>query len=297
MIPEYLRARLARFATYGVLAMDMEQYIRCALLAPPELDAGPDARVHPNTERAVAGKPGSVAVIPFSGVVVPRETPQSRYYGETGSADLVDRVRAAVNDKGVKAIVIHVDSPGGAVAGTQEAAEELATLRGTKPIVAHANFLMASAAYWLASQADEIVASPSALVGSVGVIAHHMDYSGLLAKFGMQPTIFAQPAMKSDGSPLVPLTDTAREEFGNIVNAAYDTFAGAVSSARGVTRDAIAKSWAHVYTSAHALDNGMIDKVRPLNQSVAVYLGSQSAPMARMAREIDFRRKSEGKPL
>jgi ClpP class serine protease len=109
-------------------------------------------------------------------------------------------------DSDVKAIVLDVDSPGGVISGVAELAGELRGLRGgAKPIVAHADYLVASAAYWIASQADEIIATPSALVGSVGVYSMHVDQSGWLEQLGIKVTLVAEPAQKVEGNPFDPL--------------------------------------------------------------------------------------------
>jgi len=111
---------------------------------------GIEARIDPRTERTAARKQGSVAVIPVFGVIMPRPL-ILEYYGLTISTQRIGQhVREAVADPDVQAIMLDVGSPGGAVSGLSELA---AGLRGAKPIVAHADYLVASAAYWVAAQA------------------------------------------------------------------------------------------------------------------------------------------------
>ncbi len=113
----------------------------------------------------------------------------------------------------VKTIVLNVHSPGGNVMGIQEFASELFAARKKKHIIAVANHTMASAAYWIASQAHEIVASPSAFVGSIGVLAMHEDRSGQNEMLGIKHTIISAGKFKAEGSEDFPLSDAAHEHL------------------------------------------------------------------------------------
>src|SRR5439155_18801629 len=125
----------------------------------------------------VAPAPSSpaIAVLPIHGVIVPRAGMFSDVSGATSAEGLTARFNSAMADPRVRAIALDLDSPGGAVQGIQELGDAIYAARGTKPIVAVANHLAASAAYWLASQADELVVTPSGEVGSIRVLAVHDD--------------------------------------------------------------------------------------------------------------------------
>src|SRR5207302_11309430 len=118
---------------------------------------------------------------------------------------------AAIADPNVSAVVLDTDCPGGSAAGTPELASKIRAARGKKPIIAVANALMASAAYWIASAADEIVATPSADVGSVGGYQAHLDQSQALEKEGLKVTFIQEPALKTAGNPYEPLRSAARQ--------------------------------------------------------------------------------------
>ena len=98
-------------------------------------------------------------------------------------------LEALVASDDAKAIVIDVDSPGGSVSGIPEAASRIKALRGIKPIVAVSNYLNASAAYWLTAQADEVVASPSSMTGSIGVFSIHESIARSLDAEGIDVTL------------------------------------------------------------------------------------------------------------
>jgi ClpP class serine protease len=132
---------------------------------------------------------GSVVVIPLAGTLYPKANLVTESSGGCSVEQFVAQVEAAAADPAVTAIVMDVDSPGGNAQGIPEAAARLRAVRGTKPLVAVASGMMASGAYWLASQADSIVASTSAEVGSIGAFMVHQDMSEAFAKEGVRNTI------------------------------------------------------------------------------------------------------------
>src|SRR5262245_22245027 len=116
-----------------------------------------------------------VVVIPIAGVIAPRMNLLSDMSGGTTFETLTAQLRDAVADPAVQTIVFDVDSPGGNVAGATEFSKEVRDAAAKKRVVAVANHLMASAAYWALAGATEIVATPSSLVGSIGVYTIHDD--------------------------------------------------------------------------------------------------------------------------
>ncbi|NJN53292.1 MAG: S49 family peptidase [Anaerolineae bacterium] len=142
--------------------------------------------------------------------------------------------RAALRDPDIASIVIDVDSPGGQVGGVEELAAEIFDARGQKPITAVVNTLAASAAYWIASAADEIVISPSGQAGSIGVFLIHEDMSAALAAAGETVTLISAGKYKVEGNPFEPLTEEARGAMQEMVNEYYGMFTKAVARNRGV---------------------------------------------------------------
>lgn len=282
MKPE-LREQLDRLTAYGPLAMALDALPYYATAEQIE------ARVDPRTERAIAARDGAIALIPVRGVIIPRARADSARFNEVGAENLATAVEAAVADKRVKAIILDVDSPGGNVFGVQEAATRINAARGRKPIVAHADFLMASAAYWLAVATDEVIMSPSALVGSVGVISAHVDISAMLDSFGVKISVMSEPDAKRDGNPFEPLSERARASTMERIGAVYDGFAGFVAERRGVDMASVRADYAGVYTSKRAMKLGMVDKVRSMPDSVGAYVPvAPNAPVARLQRQIDL---------
>src|SRR5262245_53800117 len=177
---------------------------------------------------AKARTQGTVAVLPLFGVMAHRMNMLTDISGGTSTEGFGRAFRTLVHDPNISSIVLDVDSPGGSVFGVQELADEVFKARGTKPIVAVANAMAASAAYWVASQADEILVTPSGMVGSVGVVAIHEDRSKLAEKMGVKHTFITAGKFKNDGNGLAPLDDETRADMQRKVDQFYNAFVSSV---------------------------------------------------------------------
>jgi signal peptide peptidase SppA len=156
--------------------------------------------------RGAPASGGAVAVLPLYGVVAHRMNAMNDVSapGGTSTEMFGQAFDKAMSDPNVAAIVIDIDSPGGSVEGVPELAAKIAAARGSKPIVAVANAMAASAAYWLAAAADEIVVTPSGLVGSIGVYQMHVDASEAVADEGLKVTYISAGKYKTEGNPHEP---------------------------------------------------------------------------------------------
>jgi signal peptide peptidase SppA len=233
---------------------------------------------------------GVTAVIPIYGVIMPRANLMSELSGATSVEGLRSDFRAAMADPDVARIVFDVDSPGGSVEGIEELGEEIRAARGQKPMTAVANYLMASAAYWLASQADEIVASPSSLVGSIGVYAVHQDWSGAYEQAGVKPTLIKAGKYKAEGIDFEPLSDDAIAHFQESVDDSYDAFVGAVSKGRGVPAATVRSGYGEgrALTARRAKAEGLVDRIDTLEGSFS--------RVPKMRAEEDAPERTAGEP-
>ena len=177
----------------------------------------------------------SIAVLPIHGPISQHADIFTMLFGGASTELVSAQMKALVADPGVGAIVLDIDSPGGTVYGVPELAEEIWAMRGRKPIVAVANSMAASAAYYIAAQADEVVVSPSGEVGSIGVFALHTDFSGMLAQEGIKPTLVQFGENKTLGNPFQPLSERAQKEIQLRVDEYGQQFVRAVARGRGVT--------------------------------------------------------------
>jgi signal peptide peptidase SppA len=228
--------------------------------------------------QAAARAGGAVAVIPLTGVITPRGSFLSFLFGGGGGGlvDFRETFRQAVSDPDVGAIVLDVDSPGGLIDLVPETADEIRAARGDKPIIAVANTMAASAAYWIASQADELVVTPSGDVGSVGVYMVHEDWSGWNQNQGIIPTYISAGEYKTEGNPDEPLSDEARAEWQQEVDDLYAMFVGAVAAGRGVSEAAVRDGYGEGRTllAERALAAGMVDRVDTIENVISGLLAS-----------------------
>lgn len=212
-----------------------------------------------------------VAVLPLRGVITPRPSLLSVLFGGGGGlqefrAGLADAVAA----EEVASILINVDSPGGSTALMLEVAAEIRNARTAKPVVAVANTMATSAAYWLASQADELVATPSGDVGSIGIYLVHDDWSTWNEGFGVIPTYVSAGKYKTEANPDEPLSDEAREHLQEIVDETYAAFVADVAKGRGVSAGAVRSGFGEgrMLTAKKALAEGMVDKVATIEDTL-----------------------------
>jgi signal peptide peptidase SppA len=216
-------------------------------------------------------KGGAVAVIPFYGVVAPRMNMLSEFSGGTTFEQLTAQLHEAVANKEIATIVFDVDSPGGNVAGASEFAREVLKARTVKPVIACAQFLMASAAYWPMACATEVVAAPSAMVGAIGVYTIHDDVSAALEKLGIKREVIGAGKFKTEGVGGGPLSDEARAHIKALCETVYARQLGDIAKGRGITAAAVRNGYAEgrcVDVEA-ALAAGMIDRIGTLADTLA----------------------------
>ena len=170
-----------------------------------------------------------IGIVPISGVLMKRPDIFSRVL--LGATDM-DEIREALDEAeerdDVQAVLLDIDSPGGTVNGTPELAAAVASLSKAKYVYAFSDGQMCSAAYWIASQADVIYASPSARVGSIGVLLPMLDESEAFKQEGLKMEVFASGKYKSTGMPGVALTDEQRTWLQSMIDEINGDFRAAV---------------------------------------------------------------------
>jgi len=235
------------------------------------------ARIH-GGERPAARRVERVAVLPLFGTIFPRANLMTDVSGATSAEMFGKQLQALVDDPEIDAIVLDVDSPGGYAAGIDELSSLVYGLRGRKPMTAISNHTMASAAYWVASAADEVVVSPSGQVGSVGVFAVHQDYSKALENDGVKTTIIKQGRYKAEANPYEPLGEEARAAIQGSVDETYEAFIGALARNRNVEIDQAREGFGQgrMISARQAVSMGMADRIATLEDVLRGYL--QNSP-------------------
>lgn len=269
----------------------IEEIVRLRASGSPLTDNEIETRVAAasNGPRSGAARAQGVAVIPIYGILSQRMTLMTAMSGGTSIEGLTQAFRAAMADPEIGAIVFDVDSPGGSVEGITELANEIRASRDVKPMVAVANSTAASAAYWLASQADELVATPSAMVGAVGVIGMHLDQSKQDEMLGEKYTIITAGVGKAETNEHEPLSDEGRATLQAMANDYYALFVSDVAKARGVPASVVTGDWkAQVFTAKKAKTAGLVDHVETLDATVRRMMVKANTGTGRMVAGWDM---------
>ncbi|HEX9455502.1 MAG TPA: signal peptide peptidase SppA [Candidatus Binatia bacterium] len=171
----------------------------------------------------------------------------------------------------VKAIVVRVDSPGGAVAPTQEIFEEIQRLKKRKPVIASMGSVAASGGYYIASACDKIIANPGTLTGSIGVIMQLTNVEELMKKIGVKGYNVKSGANKDIGSPFQPLSPEGREILQSVIDNVHSQFIVAVAKGRGLDEARVRKlADGRIYSGAQAKDLGLVDQFGTLEDAIEV---------------------------
>jgi signal peptide peptidase SppA len=225
-----------------------------------------------------------VALIEISGGL----TYRAYSWWTTSYLDIRDSFRAAMADERAESILFLIDSPGGEVAGLFDLVDEIYHARGTKPIIAIADEAAFSAAYAIASAADEVYLPTTAQVGSIGVIAIHVDQSGFDKNLGLRYTAIYAGDRKNDFNPHEPLKADGREVLQAHVDKLYDMLTAVVARNRSLTQAAVIATQAGFYMGVAAVGAGLADGVLSA-RDVMTKMSSSKGDMVMNLNEVkDF---------
>lgn len=214
-----------------------------------------------------------VAILPLVGVIAKRMNLFTRISGGVSTQIFQQNLQAALDDPQVKSILLVIDSPGGTVDGTQEAATAVFQAREQKPVIAFADGLMASAAYWIGSAAQKVfVSGDTTEVGSIGVVAQHVDYSKQDEKLGIKVTEITAGKYKRIASENAPLSDEGRAVIQEQVNHIYSVFVDEVARNRGASAETVLTEMAdgRIFLGQQAVKAGLVDGVSSIPALVAM---------------------------
>ena len=222
------------------------------------------------TATSVSG--GGIAVLPLYGVITQRGNMIEDVSGpgSVSTQKFAAALRQALADESVSQILIDIDSPGGSVYGVAELADEIVAARAQKPIIAIANSLAASAAYWIGCSASEFYVTPGGEVGSIGVWQAHFDYSQALAAEGVTPTLISAGTYKVEGNPYAPLDPEAQAFMQSRVDDYFLAFSKAVAKGRGVPIAQVRNGMGQgrVLGADAALEQNMVDGIVTLDEAI-----------------------------
>lgn len=210
-----------------------------------------------------SGGKEKIAVIPLSGEIQAEDSnsdPLSFSSGVVSAKKIIPLLEFVKNDDEVKAVVLRINSPGGAVVASDEIYQKVKELKSKKPVVVSFGDLAASGGYYISSGATEIIANPATITGSIGVIAQFPQYSGLMDKLGVEMRTFKSGEFKDIGSPERPVTDAERVILQGMITDSYDQFVHAIVDGRHMDETKVRTlADGRIYTGKQAKENGLID--------------------------------------
>ena len=202
-----------------------------------------------------------VAIIPIHGLLTKRTELFSALMGTTSYEDIFNAISSAIEDEKVEKILLDIDSPGGEVSGLFDLVDFIFNSRNQKPIYSVANDYACSAAYAIASATEKIFVTRTSCVGSIGVIATHLDVSEADKKDGIKFTTVYAGEKKNDLSPHEPLSENAIKDLQAEVDRLYDIFVATVSRNRYLSESKIRRTQAATYFGQNAVIAGLADEL------------------------------------
>lgn len=221
-----------------------------------------------NEQKEYTVEPGGIAVLQMAGVIAPKANMFMQISGGMSTQMATRQLQAAIDDPGVRAVVLSIDSPGGNVIGTPEMAAAVRELSAQKPIVTHCDGTLASAAYWIGSAANAVYISGSTVqVGSIGVV---VDRTYRPDSTQREESITAG-RYKRLAKASEPLSDESRAVVQADVDYVYSVFVDDVAAYRATTSDAVLERMAdgRVFRGQQAIDAGLADGITSLDALVA----------------------------
>jgi len=290
------KAQIILGALSGRIGIDAE------LFSLEDTVESPDANRFTGSSRRADGSSSmmrtadGVAIIPVLDTLVNRGSWLDSRSGLTSYEGIAAQLRAAGQDAEVRSVLLDISSPGGEAAGMAGLADLIRSVRQTKPVTAFVNDMAASAAYGIASAANEIVISPTSILGSIGVVMLHADRSGELAAQGVKPTLIFAGSHKVDGNPFEPLSDAVRADLQASVDAHYRQFLDTVAAGRGarLTTDMARATEARTFIGADAITLGLADRIASFDELLAS-LSQTTRPSGRTARKGGISMSTEEK--
>ncbi len=230
----------------------------------------------PGILKAVTGK---IGVVELKGII-------------SSSEKAIFDLTAFRKDRSIKAIVLRIDSSGGAVGASQEIFEEVKRTNKVKPVIASMGSIAASGGYYAALGAKSIVASQGTLTGSIGVIIKFANLTEIFKKIGYSSEVLKSGEMKDIGSSSRPMTEEERALIQGVIDSVHNQFITAISESRGIPVDKVRElADGRIYSGEQALEAGLIDQFGNLND--AVMLAAKTAGLKEELPSLVYRTEED----
>ncbi len=232
-------------------------------------------RQEPLVEKAIEGSGADkILIVDIEGVITAQEARGSMLARTEAAitARVKEELLLAAKDERVKAIVLRINSPGGSVTTCDIISHELKAFKKKKkiPVVAELMDVAASGGYYLAVTADKIIAHPTTVTGSIGVIAYSVNAAGLMDKIGIANQTVKTGSMKDIGSPLKSMTDDERRVIKSVIDGMYERFLEVILDGRkSLKRDELERlADGRVFSAKQALDSKLIDSIGYMEDAI-----------------------------
>jgi signal peptide peptidase SppA len=241
-----------------------------------------------------------IAIIPIVGTLVRRTVGLEAQSGLTSYGCITEWLDAALEDTAVKGILLDIDSPGGEAGGVFDLADKIFAARKIKPIWAVANDDAFSAAYAIAAATEKIYLSRTGGVGSIGVIAVHLDQSEAEADAGLKYTAIYAGERKNDLSQHEPLSDPARAQLQAEVDRVYELFVTTVARMRGLELTAIKATEAALYFGDQSIAVGLADQIGTMGDALSDFtkkVARSASPLTRTLKRKEIPMTESNQPI
>ena len=215
--------------------------------------------------------------------------------GEHPVSLLLEQLDKARRDRRVKGVILRINSPGGTVVASELMHDEIMHFKKSgKPVISVMMDTATSGAYYIACACDKILAQPSTVTGSIGVIMQMFDLTGTMKLVGVEGDAITSGQYKDIGSPLRTMTPEEREMFQQIVNDMYERFVDVVVAGRPRLDEAAVRRLAdgRVYSATQALEAGLIDRIASLREATEMLkerVGSKRVRLVAYQRPLGYR--------
>ena len=237
-----------------------------------------------------------IALIDVTGIILNAPKTQLLSQGEHPVSLLLEQLDKARRDRAVKAVILRINSPGGSVVASELMHEEIRHFKESgKPVIAVMIDVAASGGYYIACACDEIVAQPSTVTGSIGVLMQMLDLSETMRKIGVKADAITSGPHKDSGSYFRPMRPEERAVFQAIIDEMYDRFLEVVAEGRPRLDKEAVRSLAdgRVYTATQALELGLIDRIATMRDTLEA---AKTRVGAKNTRLVSYHRPLEYKP-
>jgi protease-4 len=189
----------------------------------------------------------------------------------TQSSGIIEELQLYLEDEGVKAIILRIDSPGGGVGPAQEIYREIIKIKPKKKVVTSMGSVAASGGYYIACASDRIVANPGTITGSIGVLMHFTNFEDLLKKIGIKGMVLKSGEHKDIGSPFREMTPEEKRIMQEVLDNVHQQFIQAVAEGRKLDRSKVVQiADGRILTGEQAKNLGLVDEMGNLQDTIDI---------------------------